>query len=106
MVDTAVGIEGLTRGTGIHAAGVILSSEPLIDVIPLARPKADGPVITGFPFTQAEDMGLLKMDFLGLRNLTVIGDAITNVRANKGVDIDILERPARRRHDVRAARAR
>ncbi|MFG6195628.1 DNA polymerase III subunit alpha [Nonomuraea sp. JJY05] len=93
VLDTAAGIEGLTRGTGIHAAGVILSSEPLIDVIPLVRPKAGGPIVTGFPFTQAEDMGLLKMDFLGLRNLTVIGDAIANVRANKGVDIDILGIP-------------
>ncbi|NRQ34724.1 DNA polymerase III subunit alpha [Nonomuraea sp. NN258] len=93
VIDTAAGIEGLTRGTGIHAAGVILSAEPLIDVIPLVRPKADGPVVTGFPFTQAEDMGLLKMDFLGLRNLTVIGDAIANVRANKGVEIDVLDVP-------------
>ncbi|GAA4616215.1 DNA polymerase III subunit alpha [Actinoallomurus liliacearum] len=93
VVDTAVGVEGLTRGTGIHAAGVILSSEPLVDVLPLVRPKADGPIITGFPFTQAEDMGLLKMDFLGLRNLTVINDAIANVRANKGIEIDILEVP-------------
>lgn len=93
VVDTAAGIEGLTRGTGIHAAGVILSSEPLIDVVPLAKPKADGPVVTGFPFTQAEEMGLLKMDFLGLRNLTVIGDAIAGVRANRGVEIDILQIP-------------
>ncbi|WP_433176782.1 DNA polymerase III subunit alpha [Actinoallomurus sp. CA-150999] len=93
VVDTAVGVEGLTRGTGIHAAGVILSSDPLIDVLPLVRPKADGPIITGFPFTQAEDMGLLKMDFLGLRNLTVINDAIANVRANKGIEIDIRDVP-------------
>ncbi|RJL35475.1 DNA polymerase III subunit alpha [Bailinhaonella thermotolerans] len=93
VIDTAAGVEGLTRGTDVHAAGVILSREPLIDVIPLVRPKADGPVVTGFPFTQAEDMGLLKMDFLGLRNLTVIGDAIANVRANKGVEIDILKVP-------------
>ncbi|WP_157249430.1 DNA polymerase III subunit alpha [Nonomuraea typhae] len=93
VIDTATGVEGLVRGTGIHAAGVILSSEPLVDVLPLARPKADGPVVTGFPFTQAEDMGLLKMDFLGLRNLTVIQDAIANVAANKGVEIDILEVP-------------
>nr|WP_229824652.1 DNA polymerase III subunit alpha [Nonomuraea spiralis] len=93
VIDAAAGIEGLTRGTGIHAAGVILSSEPLIDVIPLVKPKTDGPVITGFPFTQAEEMGLLKMDFLGLRNLTVIGDAIANVRANKGIDLDVLEIP-------------
>ncbi len=93
IIDTAVGVEGLTRGTGVHAAGVILSAEPLIGVLPLAKPKQDGPVVTGFPFTQAEDMGLLKMDFLGLRNLTVINDAIANVRANKGVEIDILDVP-------------
>ncbi|MEO3869982.1 DNA polymerase III subunit alpha [Nonomuraea sp. B12E4] len=93
VIDTAAGIENLTRGTGIHAAGVILSSEPLVDVIPLVKPKAGGPVITGFPFTQAEDMGLLKMDFLGLRNLTVIGDAIAGVRANKGIDLDIRQVP-------------
>ncbi len=88
-----MGVEGLTRGTGVHAAGVILSSEPLIDVLPLVKPKQDGPVITGFPFTQAEEMGLLKMDFLGLRNLTVINDAIAGVKANKGIDIDILTVP-------------
>ncbi|URN08172.1 DNA polymerase III subunit alpha [Actinomadura madurae] len=93
VIDTAMGVEGLTRGTGVHAAGVILSSEPLIDVLPLVKPKQDGPVITGFPFTQAEEMGLLKMDFLGLRNLTVINDAIAGVKANKGVAIDILKVP-------------
>ncbi|MEV4675157.1 DNA polymerase III subunit alpha [Actinomadura sp. NPDC049382] len=93
VIDTAMGVEGLTRGTGVHAAGVILSSEPLIDVLPLVKPKQDGPVITGFPFTQAEEMGLLKMDFLGLRNLTVINDAIAGVKANKGIDIDILTVP-------------
>ncbi|WP_433479627.1 DNA polymerase III subunit alpha [Spirillospora sp. CA-142024] len=93
VIDTAGGVEGLTRGTGVHAAGVILSSEPLIDVLPLVKPKQDGPVITGFPFTQAEEMGLLKMDFLGLRNLTVINDAIAGVKANKGIDIDILDVP-------------
>jgi DNA polymerase-3 subunit alpha len=93
IIDTAVGVEGLTRGTGIHAAGVILSSAPLIDVLPLVKPKADGPVVTGFPFTQAEDMGLLKMDFLGLRNLTVIIDAVAGIKSNKGVEVDILKVP-------------
>ncbi|MFF0245204.1 DNA polymerase III subunit alpha [Streptosporangium sandarakinum] len=93
IVDTAMGVEGLTRGTGVHAAGVILSSEPLIDVLPLVKPKQDGPVITAFPFTQAEEMGLLKMDFLGLRNLTVINDAIAGVKVNKGIEIDIREVP-------------
>jgi DNA polymerase-3 subunit alpha len=93
VIDTAVGIEGLTRGTGIHAAGLILSSERLVDVLPLVKPKADGPVITAFPFTQAEDLGLLKMDFLGLRNLTVINDAVANIKANRGEDLNILELP-------------
>lgn len=93
IVDTAVGIEGLTRNTGIHAAGVILSRDPLMDVLPVFRPKPDGPVVTGFPYAQAEDMGLLKMDFLGLRNLTVIGDAVTNVKANRGVDLDMRNLP-------------
>jgi DNA polymerase-3 subunit alpha len=91
VLDTARGIEGLTRGTGVHAAGVILSSEPLADVLPIHRREDDGAIITGFPFVQCEDMGLLKMDFLGLRNLAVIADAIANVTANRGVDIDLAK---------------
>jgi DNA polymerase III subunit alpha len=93
ILDTARGIEGLTRGTGVHAAGVILSSEPLSDVLPVHRREDDGAIITGFPFVQCEDMGLLKMDFLGLRNLTVIADAIANVTANRGVDLDLARLP-------------
>ena len=93
VIDKARGIEGLTRGTGVHAAGVILSKEPLIDVLPIFRPKPDGPIITGFPFVQAEDMGLLKMDFLGLRNLTVINDAVENIERNRGVSVDICGLP-------------
>ncbi|GAA1770493.1 DNA polymerase III subunit alpha [Streptomonospora arabica] len=88
VMETARGIEGLTRGTGVHAAGVILSAEPLLDVVPLHKRDADGAIITGFPFPQCEEMGLLKMDFLGLRNLTIIDDAIQNVKSNEGVDID------------------
>jgi DNA polymerase-3 subunit alpha len=93
ILDTARGIEGLTRGTGVHAAGVILSSEPLADVLPIHRRQDDGAIITGFPFVQCEDMGLLKMDFLGLRNLTVIADAIANVTANRGIDIELAKLP-------------
>ena len=93
VIDKARGIEGLTRGTGVHAAGVILSKEPLIDILPIFRSKPDGPIITGFPFVQAEDMGLLKMDFLGLRNLTVINDAVENIKANRGIVIDICNLP-------------
>jgi DNA polymerase-3 subunit alpha len=93
ILDTARGIEGLTRGTGVHAAGVILSSEPLANVLPIHRREDDGAIITGFPFVQCEDMGLLKMDFLGLRNLTVIADAIANVTANRGIDIELAKLP-------------
>ncbi|WP_261566942.1 DNA polymerase III subunit alpha [Frankia gtarii] len=97
VIDTARGLEGLTRGTGVHAAGVILASEPLIDLLPIHRRDNDGAIITGFPFPQCEEMGLLKMDFLGLRNLTVIDDAIRNIRANQGVEIDLDTLPL---HDV------
>jgi DNA polymerase III subunit alpha len=93
VMDTARGIEGLTRGTGVHAAGVILSSEPLAGVLPIHKREDDGAIITGFPFVQCEDMGLLKMDFLGLRNLAVIADAVTNVEANRGIEIDPARLP-------------
>jgi len=92
VIDTARGIEGLTRGSGVHAAGVILSAEPLLDVLPVHR-REDGAIISGFPFTQAEEMGLLKMDFLGLRNLTVISDAIGNVAASRATVIDLENLP-------------
>ena len=93
VLDTARGIEGLTRGTGVHAAGVILSSERLADVLPIHRRENDGAIITGFPFVQCEDMGLLKMDFLGLRNLAVIADAVDNITANRGTEIDLARLP-------------
>ena len=89
VVDTARGLEGLTRGTGVHAAGVILCADPLLDVLPIHRRDNDDAIISGFPFPQCEQMGLLKMDFLGLRNLTVLDDAVHNVKANRGIDIDL-----------------
>src|SRR3954452_6026592 len=70
VVDTARGLEGLKRQWGVHAAGVILSREPLLDVIPVMRREQDGAVITQFDMGACESLGLLKMDFLGLRNLT------------------------------------
>jgi DNA polymerase-3 subunit alpha len=88
IVDTAKGIEGLTRGTGVHAAAVILSSTPLLDLIPLHRRDKDGVIITGFSYPQCEDMGLVKMDFLGVRNLGIIDDAIKIVGRNRGSGID------------------
>ena len=72
IVDTARGLEGLKRQWGVHAAGVILSKEPLLDVIPIHRREADGAIITQFDMGACESIGLLKMDFLGLRNLSVL----------------------------------
>jgi DNA polymerase-3 subunit alpha len=93
VIDTGRGIEGLIRGTGVHAAGVILSSEPLVDVMPIHRRPDDGARITGFNGPDCEYMGSLKMDFLGLRNLTVISDAVENIKANRGTDVDMLKLP-------------
>jgi DNA polymerase-3 subunit alpha len=88
IYDTARGLEGLIRNAGVHACAVIMSSEPLVDVIPMWRRPQDGAVITGWDYERCEQIGLLKMDFLGLRNLTIIGDAIDNVKANRGIDVD------------------
>ncbi|WP_235731303.1 DNA polymerase III subunit alpha [Kibdelosporangium philippinense] len=91
IFQTARGLEGLIRNAGVHACAVIMSSEPLLDVIPLWR-RDDGAMITGWDYPSCEAIGLLKMDFLGLRNLTVIGDAIDNIEANRGekIDLDLL----------------
>ncbi|MFC9993711.1 DNA polymerase III subunit alpha [Nocardia sp. NPDC127526] len=89
IYDTAVGLEGMVRGAGVHACAVILSSEPLLEVAPLWRRPQDGAIITGWDYPSCEAIGLLKMDFLGLRTLTVIGDCLDNVRANRGLDIDL-----------------
>ncbi|WP_280420291.1 DNA polymerase III subunit alpha [Nocardia carnea] len=89
IYDTAVGLEGMVRGAGVHACAVILSSEPLLDVVPLWKRPQDGAVITGWDYPSCEAIGLLKMDFLGLRTLTVIGDCLDNIRTNRGLDIDL-----------------
>ena len=89
IVDTARGLEGLKRQWGVHAAGVILSKEPLLDVIPIHRRDADGAIITQFDMGECESICLLKMDFLGLRNLSVLDDCLLNIKANKGVDLDL-----------------
>ena len=90
IVDTALGIEGLKRQWGVHAAGVILSKEPLLDVIPIHRREADGAIITQFDMGACEATGLLKMDFLGLRNLSVLDDCLINIEKNLGKTI-VLE---------------
>ncbi|GAA4974057.1 DNA polymerase III subunit alpha [Kineococcus glutinatus] len=93
VVDTARGLEGLKRQWGVHAAGVIMSSEPLIDHIPIMRREQDGAIITQFDYPTCETLGLVKMDFLGLRNLTILDDALKNVELNgkDPVDLESLE---------------
>jgi DNA polymerase-3 subunit alpha len=90
VVDTAKGLEGLKRQPGVHAAGVILCRVPLIDVVPLWRRDQDGAIITQFDMGVCEKLGLLKMDFLGLRNLTVLDDCLLHITANRGETI-VLE---------------
>ncbi len=90
IIDTALGIEGLKRQWGVHAAGVILSKEPLLDVIPIHRRDADGAIITQFDMGACEATGLLKMDFLGLRNLSVLDDCLINIEKNLGKKV-VLE---------------
>ncbi len=84
VFDTAVGLENLKRQWGVHAAGVIMSSEPLIDIIPIMKREQDGQIVTQFDYPACESLGLIKMDFLGLRNLTIINDALDNIAANRG----------------------
>ncbi|MEO6470690.1 MAG: DNA polymerase III subunit alpha, partial [Aeromicrobium sp.] len=90
VYETAKGLEGQIRQTGVHAAGVIMSSDPLIDIVPIMRREQDGAIITQFDYPMCEALGLVKMDFLGLRNLTVLDDALINIKANRGIEI-VLE---------------
>lgn len=93
IYETARGLEGLVRNAGVHACAVIMSSEPLIDAIPLWKRPQDGAIITGWDYPSCEEIGLLKMDFLGLRNLTIIGDCLENIKANRGIDLDLDSLP-------------
>ena len=93
IYETARGLEGLVRNAGVHACAVVMSSEPLIESIPLWKRPQDGAIITGWDYPSCEAIGLLKMDFLGLRNLTIIGDCIENIKANRGIDVDLESLP-------------
>ncbi|HJL77650.1 MAG TPA: DNA polymerase III subunit alpha, partial [Acidimicrobiales bacterium] len=95
VVDVARGLEGLRRQDSIHAAAVVITKEPLTEYLPIQRKPesgqdpADAPVVTQFEMHAVEDLGLLKMDFLGLRNLDVITDTLALVEATRGEVIDI-----------------
>ena len=91
IVDTAKGFEGLKRQPGVHAAGVILCRVPLMDVVPMWRREQDDSIITQFDMGACESMGLLKMDFLGLRNLTVLDDALALIEIHQAQKVVLEE---------------
>lgn len=92
LVDMAKSIEGIKNNIGMHAAGVIISHKPLNEIVPV-QPSKEGIIITEYPMADLEKLGLLKMDFLGLRNLTIIDKTIKLVKKRHGIDIDINNIP-------------
>ena len=87
LIDVSMDLEGLPRHSSTHAAGVVIASKPLVEYVPLQ--KNDEMIVTQFGMTTLEELGLLKMDFLGLRTLTVMNDAINMVKVNRGIDVDL-----------------
>lgn len=92
-IKYAVELEGTVRHTGIHACGIIIGKNDLIDHIPLCTSKDSELYVTQYEGKQVESVGLLKMDFLGLKTLSIIKDALDNIRFSKGIDIDISSIP-------------
>ncbi|MCD7740099.1 MAG: DNA polymerase III subunit alpha, partial [Candidatus Gastranaerophilales bacterium] len=92
IIDEAINIEGLKQNTGMHAAGVIISHQPLDEVVPVQYAK-EGNVITEYPKEDCEKIGLLKMDFLGLKNLTIIKQTLEMIKERHGISIDINHIP-------------
>src|SRR5438552_8007150 len=88
LLDTARKLEGLVRNAGVHAAGVVIASEPLINLVPLHRTKNEE-IVTAFDMKAIEKMGLLKMDFLGLTTLTVLTDALRLIEQRQGSRLDL-----------------
>ncbi len=86
-------LEGLPRHTGMHAAGVVIGERPLIDIIPLTKERKEGMTVVQFEKGPTEEIGLLKMDFLGLKNLTIIQEAIGHIEKNHGVKLDPMALP-------------
>jgi DNA polymerase III subunit alpha len=92
LIETAKTVEGMARHAGVHAAGVVISRDPLVDYIPLYRGN-DGQAVTAFEMGILEKIGMLKMDFLGLSNLTVLARCVENIRRNRGEEIDVGKLP-------------
>lgn len=87
LIDVARDLEGLPRHSSTHAAGVVIASNPLVEYVPLQ--KNEDMIVTQFTMGTLEELGLLKMDFLGLRTLTVMQDTVKNIKDNRGIDIDL-----------------
>jgi len=92
LIDTAKKLEGLVRGAGVHAAGVVIAPRPLTDLVPVSRTKNEE-IVTAYDMKAVEKMGLLKMDFLGLTTLTVINDCIRLITRNRGASVDMATIP-------------
>lgn len=92
LVDMAKSIEGIKNNIGMHAAGVIISHKPLNEIVPV-QPSKEGIIITEYPMADLEKLGLLKMDFLGLRNLTIISKTLKMIKQRQGIDLDINNIP-------------
>lgn len=92
LIDTAMRLEGLVRGAGVHAAGVVIAPSPLTELVPVTRAKSEE-IVTSYDMGAIEKMGLLKMDFLGLTTLTVIDDALKLIKQTKNLDIDLATIP-------------
>ena len=88
LVDMAKAIEGIKNNTGTHAAGVIIAHKPLNEIVPV-QPSKDGIIVTEYPMADLEKLGLLKMDFLGLRNLTMIHKTMKLIKLRQGIEFDI-----------------
>ncbi len=96
LIDTARELEGVARHASTHAAGVVIAPEPLVNIIPLQRPSSGDPdalPTTQFGMWDVADLGLLKMDFLGLTNLTILGKACEVIKQTQGIDIDLVALP-------------
>lgn len=91
VLDVAKAFEGRTRSTGVHAAALVVSKKPVVETVPMMQRQADGAMITQWDYPTCEGLGLLKVDFLGLRNLGIIANAIKNVEKTKGIQIDIQD---------------
>ena len=91
VVDTAIALEGMPKDSGTHAAGVVITKRPVSEYVPLALSKKDNSIATQYTMTTLEELGLLKMDFLGLRNLTIIDDAVKTIRQHTpDFDLDAI----------------